>query len=192
MAAAALPISFADRNTKDGEAIRLRGHLVDRGLLRCVVQLPGRAGIILLIEGTSRRKDKAEESDVLFVTPPDLWKNPSKLGGMRSSDGLTPLQMLARIVHAERSGKLPPPPDEFEHHEPSYQWVSRAKLRAQNYELRAEPHPSSVPGGSGLLDRRAMKKLRVKLGRLETLRGGVDQEMDILLDELQRVVAKKS
>ena len=187
IAAAAMPAEFGHRDGAESHTEALREVLVEEGLLRVVIELPARAGLLLILEGVDRRGDSAADSDVLFIRPPARWRHVSGLGALSTSEGRDPLAEFVALVEADRAGTLPPNGRASGGLAPSCRWISREQLRQQGHELRPEALRRAGHERVGLLSRPQVAEIRKRLARLETLRSEVDQEMDALLDELARL-----
>ena len=185
VAAVALPMAFGRR----GEGQRtdeLRAGLVEQGRLRVVLELPGRAGILLILEGEGWRPRWEREGDVLFITSPERWRSPSRLAAPQTSRAHDPLIAFTELVARARRGELAAGGHDGRGRGPSSRWVSRSELAEQGYELRPERITPGDHEKRGVLARPQVAQIREKLARLEKLRSEVDQEMDALLDELAR------
>ena len=187
IAAVAMPPEFGHRDGAESHTEALREVLVEEGLLRVVIELPARAGLLLILEGVDRRGDSATDSDILFIRPPARWQRISRLGALRTSDGRDPLAALVALVESDRTGNVPADGHGGGVLEPSCLWVPRKQLRQQGHELRPEALCRAGHERIGLLSRPQVAEIRKRLARLETLRSEVDQEMDALLDELARL-----
>jgi len=184
IAAVAMPPEFGHRDGAQSQTDVLRADIVEAGLLRVVIELPARAGLLLIVEGARRRGDSAAESDVLFIRPPARWRHVSRLGALRTSDGRDPLAAISALVERDRMGTVPADGHAGGVREPSCLWVPRKQLREQGHELRPEALRRAGSDGAGLISRPQVAKIRAKLAKLEARRGEVDDEMDALLDEL--------
>jgi hypothetical protein len=161
------------------------GDYVDEGLLRCVIQLPGRAGIVLILEGREGRGDDAQESPVLFISIPDAWKHRSKLGTSVTlgPEGQSPLDAIAALVVADRAGCLAAKED-FGANEPAFSYVSRDEIRRRRYELRSPPHPADAPQEEAKVSAEDLEKKLEEIYAMEQARNVLDQSVDSLLDRL--------
>jgi len=158
---------------------------VEEGLLRCVIQLPGRAGIVLILEGLEGRGDDAQESPVLFISIPDGWKHRSKLGTSVTlgPKGQSPLDAIAAIVVADRAGSLAAKED-FGANEPAFSYVSRNEIMRRRYELRSPPHPADAPQEEAKVSAEDLEKKLEAIYAMEQARNVLDQSVDSLLDRL--------